>query len=197
MKPRTVTALLCAAALGSPGLLAHASAAPVEQRRLAATDLRLPLRGGAYLAIELRIHTAASGSTLTVNTMRCNAAGCSSPQDYAGAVSGATISASEARATLRTTLGGRAVSISWTPNGATGAGPAVVLGGMRGSGNGEEDDASVYTGTPADVTVQLGSASCAGTGAVGDEVHVTDTSGRPAGVLPLSQLRLPAGTPIC
>ncbi|MDQ1689650.1 MAG: hypothetical protein QOK42_2625 [Frankiaceae bacterium] len=192
MNARTVTALLCAAALGA--LAPTATAAPVEQRRIATTELHLGLAGGRTLDVQLRLLTGPSGSTLRVETARCDANGCDAASDYAGPVSGASISGTDARATLHSVVGGLALSLTWTPSGEQ----AHELGGLRGSGNGGEDDLSVYSGSPALVAAQVESVACHLTGVVGDEVHVSDSSGPAAGVRPLTALNLPRrATVIC
>ena len=191
MKPRTLTALACAAALGSPAL-AHA-AAPVEQRRIATTTITLDQGHGVTQDVELRLSTTATGASLAVSVTRCDADGCDYPVDYAGTVTGGTVSAKAASASLNTVVGGRALAVTWKPSDHQ----AVVTGGIRGSGEGGDDAVSAYHGAPALVTVKLDDAQCTGSGAVGDEVYASDSNGRPAGVRPLSSLRLPAADLTC
>ena len=187
MKPRTVTALAAVLALGVPAAWASASVAPVAQRRIATTTVQIPLKGEATLRVELSLSTWSGGAELAVSTSRCTASGCDMPVDYSGPVTGGSISTTTASATLTTSVGGRAMALTWSPADQQ----AVVIGGLRGSGDGGDDTLSVYHGDPAKVTVRDGDGSCQTRGAVGDEVVVSDTDGTPAGVLPLSELHLP------
>lgn len=189
MKPRTVTSLATLLALGLPTALgASASAAPVEQRRIATTTVQFALHGAAVLRVELRLSTGSSGAVLAVTTTRCTAAGCDMPVEYAGSVAGASISATAVSAALTATIGGRSLALSWSPSDQQG----VVIGGLRGSGDDGGDAVSVYRGDPAKVSVRGPGGNCEGTGAVGDEVYASDSAGGPAGVRPLSALHLPA-----
>ena len=105
----------------------------------------------------------------------------------AGALS---ISSSDPTASLRTTLDGRALVISWKPS----AGGGYTVGSGTLEGDGPDTFASEYTGTSADTTVSLGDSGCQGTGGVGDGV-VIDTAGASGGstARPLSALHLPDG----
>jgi len=194
MKPRTVTALVCAAALGSPALSHNAGAAPVEQRRIATTDFVMTLGAGATLSVSLRLSAGASGTVLSVATTRCDDDGCDYPVDYLGPVSGAAVSATAVSASLKAVVGGRSVALSWVPS----SRQAVVIEGAHGSGDGGDDAVSVSHGAPADVAARVDDSTCRGAGSVGDEVYATDSTGQPAGVRPLTSLRLPQrGTLTC
>lgn len=189
MKPRTVTSLAALLALGLPtALSASASAAPVEQRRIATTTVQIALKGGATLRVELHLSTASSGAVLAVTTTRCAAAGCAMPVEYAGAVAGGSISATTVSAALTTTVGGRSLALAWSPSDQQG----VMIGGLRGSGDDGGEAVSAYRGDPAKVSVRGADGTCQGTGAVGDEVSASDSAGGPAGVRPLSALHLPS-----
>lgn len=179
-------------ALGSAVLLAPpAPAAPVASNRLAGVDVEVLLADGGSRRIDLRV-TSAGRFTLQVTD--CEGTDCYGFRYYETRLPGSAVSvdADEARATLRTSLAGQPLTVSWEPTGEQ----AVVVGGTEGSSNDEGETFSSYVADPATATVTWGEQTCEQRGLVGDEVRVESPEGNDGAAVPLAQLRL-RGTLAC
>jgi hypothetical protein len=183
-----------ALALGLVGALAvpavTATAAPVGTHRIAVAELRLADREGGWQQVTLRV-TSASRVALAVRS--CDTAGCTSPAYYGGRLprGAVDVDSSAASAALRARLGGRAVTVTWTP--APAAGPAVVVGGTEGSSDDDSTAVSTYRLDPATARVQVDAADCTVAAGVGDEVRVESPEGSDGAARPLSALKLGTG----
>jgi len=183
--------LLLGLALAVAGLTGSAGAAPVTQSRIAVADARIGLAHGHYVELSLRLTSADGAEQLRVETRSCSVSACGESEQFAGPVRASEVSASTAQARLRTVLDSLPVSVDWSPAGTE----AIVLGGSELNGNPSGNTFSTYSGDAAVAKVQLGDGVCSTSGAVGDEVRVSDSVGDAAA--PLSELEIPRGTLSC
>ena len=180
---RTALALVLAGAALAAGAPA-APAAPAAVNRVAGVDLELVRSDGTSRRVDLRVTSALR---LTLQVSECDGSDCVGFAYYEarlepGAV---TLDPDEARGSVRTVVGGRALEVAWAPSGQQG----VVLGGTEGSSSDEGEAASSYVAEPAVATVTWGGSTCELAGLVGDELRVESPEGNPGAALPLSRFR--------
>src|SRR5947209_973086 len=151
-----------------------AAPAPADAGRTAGITVTTKLPGGDTLMLEISGSQLSGGPRLVIHAVRCDEDRNCVTTPYAGDLpAGAlSISDSDPSASLRTTIDGRALSISWKPS----ADGGYTVGSGTLEGDGPDTFASEYAGTSADATVSLGDGGCQGTGGVGDGV-VVDTAG--------------------
>jgi hypothetical protein len=183
--------------VGLAGLAATAwpvlAAPTADEGRTAGIQVTTKLPGGETLQLDISASQLSSGPMLVIDSERCDEDGSCVTKTYAGDLpDGAlTIASSDAQAKLATTLDGRALAISWTPQ----AQPGATAGTGTLEGDGPDDFFNGYSGSSADVTVTYDGAGCKGVGGVGDGV-VVDTASVSGNEVarPLSALHLPDGT---
>ena len=190
---RALIAAVGLAGVAAPAIPALAAGpAPVDTGRTAGIAVTAKLPGGDTLRLGITASELSAGPELVIHAERCDLAGDCVSQPYAGALTARALSISEsdARARLTTTLDGRPLTISWQPTaqpGFTGSSGTVDSDGPGTFG-------SSYSGASADATVSFDGLGCTGVGGVG-EGAVVDTSGLTGDSIarPLGALHLPDG----
>ena len=151
---------------------------------------------GRTLQLGLTGFALSAGSRLAVTVQRCDEDGSCDAETYAAPLTPAdfSVDASASRATLRTTLSGQPLIISWTPSDTTG--PTLEVGAAQFDAWGGGDAAGVgWFGRGADTTVRYAGSTCKTDGGVGAGV-LADTQpvdGNPT-TTPVSDLHLQDGS---
>lgn len=178
------TAPLIVLALAAGPLAVHADAAPVAQARIMLTAFTLADADGSTQRVRLTVTDAAS-PRLTLQVTACETSGCGSPDYYETRLptSAVRIDRSTAAGELRTTLGGRPLRITWTPDS-----KLAAQGGTEGHSNDTSETLSVYRAEPAVARITLADAACTADGGVGDEIRLENPEGSAGAARPLASL---------
>jgi hypothetical protein len=189
---RTLVTAVGLAGLAATAVPVLAAPTPVDEGRTAGMQVTTRLPGGDTLRLDISAAELSAGPRLVIQAVRCDDSNACDTQPYAGTLRAGEldIAASDPRATLRTTLDGRPLVITWKPAPDGG----YTVGGGTLDGDGQDMFGTEYAGSSTDTTVSFDGIGCQGTGGVGDGA-VVDTAPVSGGeaARPLSALHLPEG----
>jgi hypothetical protein len=184
---------LCLPALCLPAAVSALASvgAPAEQSRLAITSFVLEQPGGRSQSVHLRV-TDGARPRLHLQVSDCDAQGCRTSH-YESALAEAAVSLPGDATTgeLRTTWGGRALRVVWSPDDRV-----ALKGGTDGSSDTQSQVIGVYRVEPALARITYGGTACTAEGGVGDEVRAELPEGSSGGARPVADSR-PAGELAC